>query len=49
MKYTGIVQCFSVVWREEGIASLYGGLTPHRLRAVPGTAIMFGMYVYLRV
>ena len=43
MKYTGIVQCFTTIWREEGIASLYGGLTPHMLRVVPSAAIMFGM------
>ncbi|KAL9130719.1 MAG: hypothetical protein Q9217_001156 [Psora testacea] len=50
MKYTGIVQCFSTIWREGGVASLYGGLTPHMLRVVPSAAIMFGMYeLILRV
>ena len=43
MKYTGIVHCFKTIWKEEGIASLYGGLTPHILRVVPSAAIMFGM------
>lgn len=43
MKYTGLVQCFKVVWKEEGMAGLYGGLTPHLLRVVPSAAIMFGM------
>lgn len=43
MKYTGIVQCFTTIWKEEGMASLYGGLTPHMLRVVPSAAIMFGM------
>ena len=43
MKYTGIVQCFRVMLKEEGAASLYGGLTPHMLRVVPSAAIMFGM------
>lgn len=43
MKYTGLVQCFSTIWKEEGVASLYGGLTPHLLRVVPSAAIMFGM------
>lgn len=42
MKYTGIVQCFRVVAKEEGMAALYGGLTPHMLRVVPSAAIMFG-------
>ena len=43
MKYTGLVQCFMTVGREEGIAGLYGGMTPHLLRVVPSAAIMFGM------
>ena len=43
MKYTGIVQCFQVMLKEEGAVSLYGGLTPHMLRVVPSAAIMFGM------
>lgn len=44
VKYTGLVQCFKLVAREEGMAGLYGGMTPHLLRAVPSAAIMFGMY-----
>lgn len=43
IKYTGIIQCFKTVWKEEGAAALYGGLTPHLLRVVPSSAIMFGM------
>lgn len=43
VKYTGLVQCFTTIWKEEGMASLYGGLTPHLLRVVPSAAIMFGM------
>jgi len=43
LKYTGITQCFTTSWREEGMAALYGGLTPHMLRVVPSAAIMFGM------
>ena len=42
-KYTGIVHCFRTILKEEGVASLYGGLTPHMLRVVPSAAIMFGM------
>ena len=42
-KYTGIVHCFRTILHEEGVASLYGGLTPHMLRVVPSAAIMFGM------
>ncbi|KAG5297927.1 mitochondrial carrier protein [Histoplasma ohiense] len=47
MKYTGLVQCFRLIFKEEGIAGLYGGLTPHLLRVVPSAAIMFGMYEVL--
>ncbi|KAL8839059.1 MAG: hypothetical protein Q9170_001895 [Blastenia crenularia] len=47
LKYTGLVQCFSTMWKEEGMASLYGGLTPHMLRVVPSAAIMFGMYEFV--
>lgn len=46
-KYTNIVQCFKLVLKEEGLASMYGGLTPHLLRTVPSSAIMFGMYEYI--
>lgn len=43
LKYTGLAQCFRTIWKEEGMASFYGGLTPHLLRTVPSAAIMFGM------
>ena len=43
VKYTGLVQCFRLVAKEEGLAGLYGGMTPHLLRTVPSAAIMFGM------
>ena len=43
-KYTGLIQCFKLVWLEEGLMGLYGGLTPHLMRTVPSAAIMFGMY-----
>lgn len=43
-KYTGLVQCFKLVLKEEGFASLYGGLTPHLLRTVPNSIIMFGTW-----
>ena len=44
LKYTGLVQCFKLVWIEEGMAGLYGGLVPHMMRVVPSAAIMFGVY-----
>ncbi|KAI1187813.1 mitochondrial carrier protein rim2-like protein [Nemania serpens] len=43
-KYTGLIQCFKLVWKEEGFIGLYGGLTPHLMRTIPSAAIMFGMY-----
>ena len=47
MRYTGIVQCFRTIWKEEGMVALYGGLIPHMLRVVPSAAIMFGTYVLI--
>jgi len=44
LKYTGLAQCFRLIWKEEGMAALYGGLVPHMLRVVPSAAIMFGTY-----
>lgn len=44
LKYTGLVQCFKTIFREEGLAALYGGLVPHMIRVVPNAAIMFGTY-----
>lgn len=42
--YGGFVNCVRVVWRNEGLAGLYGGLAPHLLRVVPNAAIMFLTY-----
>ncbi|KAF1958733.1 mitochondrial carrier [Byssothecium circinans] len=44
VKYTGLVQCFRLIFKEEGMAALYGGLVPHMFRVVPSAAIMFGTY-----
>ncbi len=33
-KYTGLVQTVKLVYREEGLAALYGGLSAHLLRVV---------------
>lgn len=50
VKYTGLIQCFKVIAKEEGLRGLYGGMTPHLLRVVPSAGIMFGMYeVILRL
>lgn len=44
VKYTGLAQTLKLVLKEEGVASLYGGLTPHMLRVVPNAACMFLIY-----
>ncbi|ODQ82181.1 hypothetical protein BABINDRAFT_31139 [Babjeviella inositovora NRRL Y-12698] len=43
-KYTGLMQCFKLVIKEEGFISMYGGLTAHLLRTVPNSIIMFGTW-----
>jgi solute carrier family 25 protein 33/36 len=43
-KYSGLMNCLGTVYKEEGLAALYGGLVPHMLRVVPSAAIMFGVY-----
>lgn len=43
-KYNGLIQTFQLVIKEEGLASMYGGLTPHLLRTVPNSIIMFGTW-----
>lgn len=44
LKYTSIIQCVQLIWKEEGFVALYGGLVPHMMRVVPSAAIMFGCY-----
>ncbi|PGG98190.1 hypothetical protein AJ80_09568, partial [Polytolypa hystricis UAMH7299] len=43
-KYTGVIQCLRVMWREGGAANMYGGLTAHLIRTVPSAAITLGAY-----
>ncbi|PWN37168.1 mitochondrial carrier [Meira miltonrushii] len=43
-KYTGLVQTLRIVLKEEGVVSMYGGLSAHLLRVVPNAAIMFVVY-----
>ncbi|SCW03610.1 LAFE_0G14268g1_1 [Lachancea fermentati] len=43
-KYTGLIQSFRLIIKEEGLVSMYGGLTPHLLRTVPNSIIMFGTW-----
>ncbi|CCE90423.1 Rim2p TDEL_0B02940 [Torulaspora delbrueckii] len=44
LKYTGLIQSFRVIIKEEGFASMYSGLTPHLMRTVPNSIIMFGTW-----
>ena len=46
-RYMGLVQCFARVWRDEGMAGLYGGLAPHLLRSAPSAAIMLGVVEFV--
>lgn len=43
-KYTGLAQTFKLIIKEEGVASLYGGLTAHMIRVIPNAACMFLIY-----
>ena len=43
-KYTSLRKTIVCVWRDEGAAALYGGLSAHLLRVVPNAAIMFSVY-----
>jgi len=46
-KYTGIIQAFQLIAKEEGLAGLYGGMPVHLLRVVPNAAIMFWTYEFV--
>jgi solute carrier family 25 protein 33/36 len=46
-KYTGLVQCFRTIAKEEGMAGLYGGLAPHMLRSLPSAVITLGVYEFV--
>ncbi|KAI9203973.1 mitochondrial carrier domain-containing protein [Polychytrium aggregatum] len=43
-KYTGLWKTAALVYREEGVRALYGGMTAHLMRVVPNAAIMFFCY-----
>lgn len=43
-KYNGLIRCFITVFREEGVAGLYGGLTPHLMKSVPAAMVYFTVY-----
>jgi len=43
-KYNGLWRTFVTVFKEEGLASLYGGLTPHLMKSVPAAMVYFTVY-----
>ncbi|KAI9292610.1 mitochondrial carrier protein RIM2 [Neoconidiobolus thromboides FSU 785] len=43
-KYNGLISSIKLIYKEEGMVGLYGGLTPHLLRVVPNAAVLFGTY-----
>lgn len=43
-KYTGLLQTVKLVYKEQGLAALYGGLSAHLLRVVPNAVVMFSIY-----
>lgn len=46
-KYNGLINCFTTIWKDEGFIALYGGLTPHLMRTVPNSIIMFGTWEFI--
>lgn len=44
IKYKGLLQTLRLVIAEEGVRSLYGGLSAHLLRVVPNAAVMYTIY-----
>ncbi|KAK1703147.1 mitochondrial carrier domain-containing protein [Colletotrichum lupini] len=45
--YTGLGQCFGLIWKHEGWRGLYGGLTPHLVRSIPSAIITLGVYEFV--
>lgn len=43
-RYHNFLQTLRVVWMEEGVRGLYGGMGAHLVRVVPNTAIVFFTY-----
>lgn len=43
-RYSGIIDCFVLIWRHEGLGGLYKGLAPALVKAAPNTAITFLVY-----
>ncbi|WFD35847.1 Pyrimidine nucleotide transporter, mitochondrial [Malassezia cuniculi] len=46
-KYTGLVQTFRLVLREEGPAAFYGGFTAHLMRVIPNAIVTFSIFEFV--
>jgi solute carrier family 25 protein 33/36 len=46
-KYRGLWQSARLIYMEEGMGALYGGLTAHLLRVVPNAAILFATVEFI--
>ncbi|KAJ3345875.1 hypothetical protein HDU83_003659 [Entophlyctis luteolus] len=46
-KYTGLVRTAVIIYKEEGMAGLYGGMTAHLLRVIPNACILFGTVEFI--
>lgn len=44
VRYRGIWDCTRTIFAKEGMGAFYNGLTPHLLRVVPNSAILFLCY-----
>jgi solute carrier family 25 protein 33/36 len=42
--YTGFLQSGKLIYAQEGVGALYGGMAAHLLRVVPNAAILFLSY-----
>lgn len=48
LKYSGMINCFNVVVREEGIKALYGGIKPAILRQATYGTLKLGFYQIIK-
>ncbi|KAI9336108.1 mitochondrial carrier domain-containing protein [Obelidium mucronatum] len=46
-RYTGLRQTAVLIYKEEGLAGLYGGMTAHLMRVVPNAIILFGTVEFI--
>ncbi|KAI0328186.1 mitochondrial carrier [Cubamyces sp. BRFM 1775] len=44
VKYTGLWRTFRLIIAEEGVLSLYGGLSAHLMRVIPNAAVIYSIY-----